>query len=209
MFSFCLAFFEAKADEPSDAALTIAGLGMAIPTYPLVLIGHEGSHALMAKILGADIYDFSLIPGRHPRTKKFFFGYVTVGGIKNDFHRALFYTAPKMTNLAMLGTYSLLYGTGNLPGNSYLKLATLVFFTGEWVDFSRDIIAFWSHNDTVKFYNLLGLDNEWKRAPARFLHLTFSIAMGYLLVKGFDSLFDKSGETNMQTLSMPFYNIQF
>ena len=209
LVSLCSNPRPAEADQPSDTALTLAGLGLAIPTYPLVLMGHEGSHALMAKILGAKIVDYSFVPGRHPRTNNFFFAYVSVTGLKSDTERALFYMAPKMTNLAMLGLYSLLYGTDTLPGNSYFKLATLVFFTGEWVDFSRDVVAFWKHNDTVKFYNLIGLDNEWKRVPARFFHLTFSVATAYLLVKGFDSLFERSRQDATQMISMPIYNAQF
>ena len=53
----------AVADEkPSDRNLVLAGMAMALPTYFLELSVHEGSHALMAKAMGAELVAFSLVP---------------------------------------------------------------------------------------------------------------------------------------------------
>src|SRR5687768_1681491 len=96
----------ARADErPPTSHLLWAGVGMSIPTYAIGVIAHEGSHALAATLSGAEVREMSLVPGRHPRTGKFYFGYVDVRGLRCDRQRAAFLLAPKLTDALALGSY--------------------------------------------------------------------------------------------------------
>jgi hypothetical protein len=198
----------AAEDRPSDRSLVLAGMAMAVPTYFLELSVHEGSHALMAKALGADLVAFSLVPGFHPKTGTFYLGYTTVRGLRTDRQRAMFLMAPKASNSILLGGFALMHATDSLPNNYYGRTAVLVLATGFWVDFSRDILAFSKHNDTVKIYNMLGLDTELKRLPGRLVHLGLSVAMGYSIYRGYEELFDDSTPTS-QPLLLPMLDGRF
>jgi hypothetical protein len=162
---------------------------------------HEGSHALAAKMLGARITDFSLVPGFHPRNDKFYFGYVSVRGLRTPGMKQFFYIAPKLSDALILGGYGLAYGLDAMPSNEYAQVALTVLATGFWVDFSKDIVAFWDHNDTVKVYKLMGMDSEWKRLPARALHLGLSVAMGYALYRSYRDIFDEDTGTSARLVS--------
>jgi hypothetical protein len=207
----CLLFSgPAHADErPSDRNLVLAGMAMGIPTYMLGVALHEGSHALAGKMVGARVTDYSLIPGFHPRTDKFYFGYVTVHGLRSQKQRAWFLIAPKVTDTILLSGFSLLYATDSMPSNHYGQTAVLVLATGFWVDFSKDIFAFWDHNDTVKVYKAMGLESELARLPARLVHLGLSIGMGYAIYRGYDDLFSEPTESMAQPLLVPMWDQRF
>jgi hypothetical protein len=181
---------------------------MTPPTYMLGVMAHEGSHALMGKMLGAQIVHYSLLPGFHPRTGKFYFGYVSVRGLKSDSDRRWFLFAPKITDALVLGSYGVLNATGAVPGNRYGHLALVVVATGFWVDFSKAIFAFWDHNDMVKIYNSFGWDNEWKRLPARLLHASLSAAAGFAIYRGYRSVFEKE-EAAALPLVLPILTTSF
>lgn len=198
-----------RSERPSDTRLVLTGLAMGIPTYALGVSIHEGSHAVAGKMLGAKITDYSLIPGFHPRTGKFFFGYVSVRGLRTNGQRTWFLIAPKLTDSFFLGGYSLLYATDAIPSNHYGQLALLVLATGFWIDFSKDIVAFWDHNDTVKVYNMMGLDTELKRLPARLVHAGLSAAMGFAIYKGYGRLFEKNTSGSTQPLLLPVWQTSF
>lgn len=196
-------------DRPSNRNLVLAGMAMGVPTYMLGVSIHEGSHALMGKWIGATITDYSLVPGFHPRTDKFYFGYVTVRGLKSQGQRACFLLAPKLTDSLLLGGFSLLHATDSMPANHYGQTALLVLATGFWVDFSKDIFSFWDHNDTVKVYNMMGLDNELKRLPARLVHLGLSFGLGYAVFQGYDELFSHEPGPGSQPLLLPLWQSGF
>ena len=196
-------------DRPSDKKLILAGTAMGVPTYMIGVAVHEGSHALAGKMLGAKITDYSLIPGFHPRTGKFFFGYVTVQGLRSEGQRAFFLIAPKITDTILLSGFSLLYATDSLPSNYYAQTGVLVLATGFWVDFSKDIFAFWDHNDTVKVYKALGLKTELSRIPARLIHLSMSVAMGYAIYRGYEDLFADETVPMAQPLMVPMWDTRF
>lgn len=198
-----------RSERPSDTRLVLTGLAMGIPTYALGVSIHEGSHAVAGKMLGAKITDYSLIPGFHPRTGKFFFGYVSVRGLRTNGQRTWFLIAPKLTDSFFLGGYSLLYATDAIPSNHFGQLALLVLATGFWIDFSKDIVAFWDHNDTVKVYNMMGLDTELKRLPARLVHAGLSAAMGFAIYKGYGRLFEKNTSGSTQPLLLPVWQTSF
>ena len=175
-------------DRPETEHLIVAGAGMAIPTYFLGVALHEGSHALAAKWTGAEVREVHLLPG--VRHGKFYFGYVRVRGLTGRGPRSLFFLAPKLVDLIMLGSYSGLVLTDTLPSNHYGQLALAVWATGFWVDFAKDIPAFWDHNDTVKLYNIQGWTSEWQRLPARLLHLGLSVGAGYVVWRGYQNVFE-------------------
>lgn len=201
---------QARADEhPSDRNLVLAGMAMGIPTYMLGVAVHEGSHALAGKMVGARVTDYSLIPGVHPTTDKFYFGYVTVRGLRSQRQRSWFLIAPKVSDTILLSGFSLLYATDSLPSNAYGQTALLVLATGFWVDFSKDIFAFWDHNDTVKVYNAMGLETELSRLPARLLHLGLSIGLGYSIYRGYDELFTDDSNVMAQSLMWPVWDNSF
>jgi hypothetical protein len=196
-------------DRPSNKKLIFAGGAMGVPTYMIGVAIHEGSHALAGKMVGAKVTDYSLIPGNHPRTGKFFFGYVTVQGLRSEGQRAWFLIAPKVSDTILLSGFALLYATDSLPSNHYAQTGVLVLATGFWVDFSKDIFAFWDHNDTVKVYNALGLKSELSRIPARLVHLGLSVAMGYSIYRGYEDLFDHETEPMAQPLLVPMWDTRF
>lgn len=196
-------------DKPRDRNLILSGMAMGVPTYLLGLSLHEGSHALMAKYLGANLLDFSLVPGFHPRNGAFYLGYTTVSGLKNNTQRAWFLMAPKITNSVLLGGFALLRGTDSMPDNHYGQTAVLVLATGFWVDFSRDILAFSKFNDTVKIYKMLGMDSEFKRIPGRMVHMGLSALMGYSILRGYQELFDEGEGASQQPLLLPMFQSTF
>jgi len=202
----------AQAERPRDRNLVLAGMAMGVPTYMLGVAVHEGSHALAGKVLGAEVTDYSLFPGFHKRTGKFYFGYVTVRGLRSDKQRAFFLAAPKFSDTIMLSGFSLLYATDSLPENHYGQTALLVLATGFWVDFSKDIFSFADHNDTMKIYNAMGLKSELSKLPARLVHLGLSLGLGYAIYRGYEDLFaDDTGgaQSGAQPFLLPMADLRF
>jgi hypothetical protein len=185
----------AHADEPSDGELVAGGLGLAIPTYFLGVVLHEGSHAVVAELVGADVTQLRLWPGRNPSNGHFQFGWTRVKGLpRGRGTRIFFLSAPKITDLLLLGGYGALYATDSLPEGEWGHLVIQVLATGLLVDFAKDVFVFHDGNDMVRIYDHLGLDNEWKRLPARVLHAAASVGLGYLIWRGYQDLFAKNDE---------------
>ena len=177
------------AAEPSDGELVAGGLAMGIPTYALGVTLHEGTHALVGKAFGGEVVEMRLYPGRNPRNGAFQFGWVRMRGTFSRAERTTFLLAPKALDLAMLGGWTALYETDHLPDNPWGYLALLVWATGFWVDFSKDVLVFHDQNDVVKVFASYGLDTELERLPVRVLYAAASVGLGYLLYRGYDDLF--------------------
>jgi hypothetical protein len=176
--------------EPSDRTLVLSGLAMAPPTYLIGVALHEGSHALAAKMAGADVLEVHLFPpGRDPKTKTFRFGWTYVRGLKTKGDRLFFYLAPKITDTILLGGFAALVFTGAWPSNEYAQLALTVFGTGLWVDYSKDVIAFKKTNDVVKAFDLWCMKG-WKQLPARLLYAATVVGWGFVVGRGYQRLFD-------------------
>jgi hypothetical protein len=159
---------EARADRaPADTRLVVVGLTLAVPTWALGTVVHEGSHVIAAELVGADTVSFRPWPGRDPSTGAFQFGLTRVRGLRSDGDRLFFYMAPKLTDLIMLGGYLALYESDAYPDGAYGQLVLTVLATGFWVDFAKDVFVFSRHNDLVKSMKLVGLHSEWTRLPAR------------------------------------------
>jgi hypothetical protein len=198
-------------DRPPTSHLLLAGAGMAIPTYMIGVAAHEGSHALAAVISGAEVTRIQLLPGLHPRTGKFYFGYVEVSGLRCTRQRASFLLAPKLTDAVVLGAYAAAFFGGAYPDDRYGQLALTVLATGFWVDFSKDIVAFWDHSDLVKVYRLAGADDELERLPYRLLHAGLAAAGSIAIAKGYRRIFgsdddDGDGAAMAAVAALPLWS---
>ena len=194
----------ASADQrPPVSHLVWAGLGMAVPTYILGVAVHEGSHALAARAVGAEVTEVHLLPGVYHG--HFFFGYVQTVGLRSRADQVFFLIAPKLVDLAALGGYAAMELTDSAPGNHYAHLATTVLASGFWVDFSKDIPAFWGHSDVVKLYNLWGAKSEWQRLPLRLVHAGLSAAGAYAIARGYQHVFEKDSGDGAAAVVVPLW----
>lgn len=202
---------EARADGgPADTRLVVVGLTLAVPTWALGTVIHEGSHVVAAKLVGASVVGFRPWPGRDPHSGVFQFGLTQVRGLAGDGDKLFFYIAPKLTDLAMLGGYLALYETSAYPDGAYGQLVLTVLATGFWVDFAKDTFLFSPHNDVVKVMNLVGLRNEWQRLPVRLGFAAASAGLGYVVVRGYDRVFAlNNGATAATPVLLPIVNGRF
>lgn len=183
---------QARADKPDDSKLVLAGAAMAVPSYLGGVALHEGMHALVAKLYGRTITSMSILPGRHPRNKRFYFGYVSYRPRLPTGKRTFLLLAPKLMNLAWLGTYAGLVTTDTLPGNRYGQLALAVWSSGQWADLSKDIALFWRRHDINVALAINGADTFWERAPWKLLHIGLSVAAGFVVIEGYRKVFEES-----------------
>ncbi len=180
------------AAEPSDRTLVLTGLAMAPVDYLLGVAMHEGSHAVAAKLVGAEVIDVHLFPpGRDPKAGKFRFGWTYVRGLEGDRERAFFYSAPKLLDLALLGGFAALVYTDAWPSNRYGQLALTVAATGLWVDFAKDVLAFSKHNDVTKTLNLWCMTG-WRQIPARLVFGAAAVGLGFIVWRGYERTFDRT-----------------
>ena len=179
----------AAADPPSDRTLVFVGLGLALPTYVVGVVVHEGSHALTAKAAGADVVEFRPWPGRSKQTGAFQMGLTRVTGLFGTKTRLAFYLMPKVADLALLGGYVAYYHSGAYPDGSWGQLVVTVLATGFWLDFAKDTIMWSRHNDLVKAMNLMGATDELRRFPIRLGFALASAGLGYLVLQGHERLF--------------------
>ncbi|MGE0546982.1 MAG: M50 family metallopeptidase [Kofleriaceae bacterium] len=194
--------------EPSDRDLVLVGLALAPPTYLVGVTLHEGSHALAAKLVGAEVVDMRLFPpGREPRTGKFRFGWTYVRGLEGTGERLWFYAAPKLTDVALLGGFAALVLTDAWPRNRYGQLALTVFATGLWVDFSKDLLAFSRHNDVVKVFDLWCMTG-WRQLPARVIYAGVVVGLGAIVARGYQRTFERP-VAQQSTLMLPIVTSTF
>lgn len=178
----------ARADPDNDD-LIYAGLAMTPPTYFIGVITHEGTHALAAKLVGADVTSITFLPGRDPDTGAFHFGLTKVTGLRTKGDKVFFYIAPKITDTLLLGGFAALILTDTWPKNRYGQLALTVLATGFWVDFSKDVLAFRKSNDIVKVFDLWCI-HGWKRQlGVRLLYAGAIAGLGYFVYRGYDKTF--------------------
>jgi hypothetical protein len=193
--------------DPSNDTLVYVGLAMAPPTYVVGVSLHEGSHALAAKLVGADVDELHLFPpGTDPHTHTFRFGWTYVHGLSSRADRVFFYVAPKVTDLALLGGFAALVLTDAWPRNRYGQLALTVGATGLWVDFAKDVVLFSPYNDVS-----LAMKNAcitgWRQVPVRFLYAAADVALAFLVARGYERTFERSSTTG--TMTMPIFSANF
>ena len=196
------------AADPSDRTLVLVGLAMAPPTYVIGVSLHEGSHALAAKLVGADVDELHLFPpGIDPHTKTFRFGWTYVHGLHTKADRILFYIAPKLTDVALLGGFAALVLTSAWPHSRYGELALTVGATGLWIDFAKDVVLFSPNNDVVKIFDLWCL-RGWRQIPARLLYAAIDGGLAYLVARGYERTFETPAATATPLL-VPFVTAAF
>lgn len=189
--------------EPSDRTLVYVGLGLAPPTYLLGVTLHEGSHAVAAKLVGADVDLVHLFPpGIDPRSHRFRFGWTYVHGLRSRNQRALFYVAPKITDALLLGGFAGLVLTDAWPTNRYGQLALTVLATGLWIDFAKDLVLFHSGNDIVRMFQQWCLTG-WRQVSARLVYAGAAAGLGYLVVRGYQRTFEAPAPTTARALVVP------
>lgn len=193
--------------EPSDERLFYTGLALAPPTYLVGVALHEGSHAVAAKLVGAQVLDVHLFPpGRDPKAGKFRFGWTYVRGLRGKSERIFFFIAPKLTDAALLGGFAALVLTDAWPENKYGQLALTVFATGLWVDFAKDVVVFNKHNDVVKVFNLWCMTG-WKQIAPRLVYAGAAVGLGALVAHGYKRTF--SDDVSMQARIVPLLTGRF
>lgn len=195
----------ARADhgsKPDDSHLVAAGVAMAIPTYVLGVTIHEGTHAVMARAFGVEVTRVQLLPGRHPQTGRFYFGYVQYRGRLPTGQRVLFLLSPKIVDAVMLAGYATLVATDTLPDNHYGQLALAVWATGFWVDFAKDIAAFWRPHDVNLSLDKLGMTGPWRKLPFYLAHIGLSLAGSIAIAEGYRRIFDAGDPATPRTLPL-------
>ncbi len=191
--------------EPTDRELAVGGAVLAVPDYFVGVTLHEGSHALAARLMGSHVRSLHLYPGVNPLTHHFQFGWTVVDHLpQGTGSLVLFYGAPKLTDLAMLGGYATLYFTHSLPKNGWAWLPLQVLATGFWVDFAKDVVIFHPYDDVVRIFDTLGWHTELARLPARLVYLAADVGLGYLVYLGIRDLF----RSNNATVA-PLYTMRF
>jgi hypothetical protein len=205
----CLGSTEARADDdrPPTSHLLGAGLAMALPTYAIGVAVHEGSHALAGAMMGADVTTLRLWPS--VVRGKFYFGYVEVRGLRCDRQRAAFLLAPKITDAILLGGFAAAWFGGALPDDPYGRLALTVLATGIWVDFSRDVIAWWDHNDLMKVYRMAGATTTAERLPYRLLHAGLATAGAVAIARSYQRIFERAPPGSVSERLLPIWSGRF
>jgi len=184
--------------EPSNETLVFVGLGMAPPTYVAGVTLHEGSHAIAAKIVGADVEELHLFPpGIDPHVHKFRFGWTYVRGLRSRGDHAFFYAAPKITDTLLLGGFTAVL-VAAWPHNRYGQLALTVGATGLWVDFAKDVVLFSDTNDVSQYERVLCM-RGWRRAVNRVGYALVAAGLAAPVVVGYYRTFERSSTSATAT----------
>ena len=178
--------------QPDNSTLVYVGLAMAPVDYVAGTALHEGSHALAAKLVGADVDELHVFPpGIDPKAKVFRFGWTYVHGLRTKADHVTFLIAPKVTDTLLLGGFAALAFTSAWPANKYGQLALTVAATGLWVDFAKDVVLFAPQNDVSKILHLWCMDG-WRQLPARLVYAAMDVGLGYVVLRGYERLFDRN-----------------
>lgn len=176
---------------------------MAPADYLLGVTLHEGSHALMAKLVGGTVEEVRVFPpGIDPHTRRFRFGWTYVRGLHTRAAKIAFYLAPKLTDALLLGGYAALVFSDAWPRNKYGQLALTVAATGLWVDFAKDVVLFSPHNDVSKAFSNWNLTG-WRQVPARLAYAALDIGFGLIVARGYQRLFSAPQTEAVTPLVIP------
>jgi hypothetical protein len=178
------------AAEPTTSDLVGAGVALAVPDYLLGVALHESSHAVAAKLVGADVDELHVFPpGRDPHAGVFRFGWTYVHGLEGRNRRVFFYLAPKLMNSLLLGGIAALAYSSAWPHDRYADVALTVAGTGLWIDFSKDVVPFSRHSDVA-----LALDtwciHGWREVAARLAYAGVAAAWAVVVVHEYRRTFD-------------------
>ncbi|HEY1558574.1 MAG TPA: hypothetical protein VGF94_27310 [Kofleriaceae bacterium] len=194
--------------DPSNATLVYVGLAAAPIDYLGGVSLHEGSHALAAKLVGADVDELHVFPpGIDPHVHRFRFGWTYVRGLKSDGDKVVFYFAPKITDLVLLGGFAALVYTSAWPGNRYGQLALTVAGTGLWVDFAKDVIPLGRGDDVSMGLGYAHLTGWQRELPVRLLYAAADVALAFVVARGYERTFERAPTTTAHTV--PVFALAF
>lgn len=178
--------------QPDNSTLVYVGLALAPVDYVAGTALHEGSHALAAKLVGAEVDELHIFPpGIDPKANVFRFGWTYVHGLRTKADRVTFLIAPKVTDALLLGGFAALAFTSAWPGNKYAQLALTVAGTGLWIDFAKDVVLLRPQNDVSKIFDQWCL-RGWRQIPARLIYAAVDVGLGYVVIHGYRRLFDRN-----------------
>jgi hypothetical protein len=201
-------------DELSTFKANVEGAGWLFPTFTLQTVLHEGSHALAARLIGAEDVQITWLiidgwtTGAKTRWSKqsnlklrikksdaeSYAAFKRRAALEREAwlrhvarEEAFVSLAPQITNLATLTTYTLLQELG-VPSNEQLRLPLLVMAFWAWADLAAQLLPI-DRQDVEKTYGRLRL-TSWQRIPFRVVHLGLVVLGGYYLSRGYNSIFD-------------------
>nr|HEX4312364.1 hypothetical protein [Kofleriaceae bacterium] len=185
--------------DPSNAELVGVGAALALPDYMLGVSLHESSHALAAKMVGADVDELHVFPpGTDPKAHTFRFGWTYVHGLPSRRAKAFFLLAPKLVDSLLLGGFTALAFSNSWPSNRYGEVALTVAGTGLWIDFSKDLVLF-SHTTDVGQVQDMWCMRGWREVPMRLVYLGIVAAWGYAVEHAYRRTFDSTGTSAAAT----------
>jgi hypothetical protein len=150
-------------------------------------------------------------PARDPRSGRFRIGWVYARGLRTRTQKALFLSAPKITDAALLGGFAALAFTDAWPDSRWGGLALTVLATGLWVDYAKDIFIFHGGNDVVKTFRLWCMTG-WRQVPARLVYGASIVGLGVILAKGYQRTFRTFQDDDLPAttpLMLPITTVQF
>jgi hypothetical protein len=195
--------------DPSNTTLVEVGLAAAPVDYVAGVALHEGSHALAAELVGADVDELHVFPpGIDPHVHVFRFGWTYVHGLHSRAARAFFYLAPKITDTALLGGFAAVALTGAWPKNRWGELALLVGATGLWVDFAKDVVLLSPTNDVSQFERVACL-RGWRRVASRLVYAAADVGLALVVAHGYERTFERSAPAGATARLVPLITGSF
>lgn len=170
-------------DEMSRFKTNVELAGWALPTLTLHTALHEHSHALAAKLIGAEHVQIRWMPGKGALGVT---GWKKRGRTDGDVVKVA--AAPVLTNLVVLGVFGVLDQLG-APSNEHARAPLLAMAGWAWGDLASQLLPF-AGNDVEKAYRFLHVAS-WQRFALRALHLGVVVAGYYVLRRGYDSIADE------------------
>ena len=130
-------------------------------------------------------------------------GWTYVHGLRTRGDKTLFFLAPKIVDVTLLGGFAALVYTGAWPTNRYGQLALTVGATGLWVDFAKDVVLFSPFNDVSQAFRELCIVG-WRQLPARLLYAAADVGLAIVVAHGYQRTFSRP-----QTLVVPLMQVSF
>ncbi len=178
------------ATGPSPWALVGAGLPMAVVEYFASDALHESMHCLSVELVGGKCLSLSVLPSRNANGT-LVLGYTQWSGNLSKSQETFVLLAPKMMDMALMGTYATLYETHSLPNNKYGQLAMAIVGLGADIDFAKHFVIRTPDNDVERAYTLNGIHGAG-RAPYEIFYAATIIAGGIEPVRGLIKVFSKT-----------------
>ena len=197
--------------SPSNKTLALTTLAAAPIAYLMTNALHESSHCMMAEAVGYDCVEVRLIPYVHEENNFFYLASaehrVPIELADSPGRDALVSAAPMFINGAMIGVYSTLAFTDNLPKNRWAKAGTLLLGGMQVVDLATQLSSTKPASDSGKlisyFKDHQGMSDSaalWtvKGAQAGFL----TLGAAAVILEGKRLFFDSSKKDKEESVHL-------